>query len=109
MKPIKTGKFTRIQSRLISEEKLPVGYAAVLTSQALTQFDPRVKEGVELWAENSLPEDFEVNGMKLTALRRNYGCSDFLALCILNTALTNPECFTEAVFRLRRVLTNVDK
>ena len=106
---METSKFARIQARLIAEEKLPVGYAAVLTSQALTRFDPRVAKAVDLWAENALPADYAVAEMKVADIRRNYGCSEFLALCILNTALTDPDCFVDAVFMLGRVLADVEQ
>lgn len=83
--------FVRVQTKLVAEDKLSFPYAAILTDMALNRFDERVREGVMLWLEDKLTEDFEVDGVTVCEILDEVNGSMFQTLCIMDMLLKNPE------------------
>jgi len=80
----------KLQFKLNTDEHIPLPYAAALTDDALNHFDERVREGVLLWVEGALPEDFGVDGATVAEIRNYYKISDFAALCFMDVYLKRP-------------------
>lgn len=83
---------SRLQRKIQLQENLPLPHAALLAHMVLTTFDPRVLEGVKSWLDDTLTDEFAVGDLMLGEIRSAYGgCSDFVALQVLNLCLTDPD------------------
>ncbi len=92
MDTLEKGKLIRlVQRRIHLEEEVPLIYAGILTNEILNHADERVLEGVQKWLDNTLTEDFEVEGISLQAIREGTKASLIGALCMLDVYIKNPE------------------
>lgn len=80
-----------LQNKICQEEGIPLLYAGVIANEVLNHFDERVLLGAEAWLKGTLTPDFKVEGTSISDLQKETGASLFGALCILDTALRNPE------------------
>lgn len=92
--------FHQIQLRLISEEKLPVPYAAVMAATALYDFDPTLRSAVEQWAAGESVSQHSLQETSVQDIRDEIGGSEFQAMCVLNMVARHPGCFENAVLNL---------
>lgn len=97
---MKPGLFHKIQLRLISEEKLPVPYAAVMAATALFDFDPALRSAVEQWAAGESVANCSLKDTSVQDIRNEIGGSEFQAMCVLNLVARYPSCFENAVLNL---------
>lgn len=88
--------FTRLQAKLVAKEKLSLPYAAIMAENALYRFDERVREGVILWLDDKLTEEFEVEGYALYEFFKEAKVSLFQALCMLDILLKDPKVLKKA-------------
>lgn len=88
---IKIGEARALQSKLRLEEKLPIAYAAILADDAMNRFDPRVLEGVKLWVNGELTDDFGVEDATIAEIRKYTGLTGFKALAYMDIYLKNPD------------------
>lgn len=93
--------FTRLQAKLVAEEKLSFPYAAIMTENALYRFDERVREGVILWLDGKLTEEFEVEGYALYEFFKEAKVSMFQALCMLDILLKDPKVLKKAIWGIK--------
>ena len=80
-----------LQLRIEIEEKLPIAAAGILANDALNHFLPAVREGVLLWMDDKLTDDFAVEGINLGSLRRGMALSPFFALYAMNMMIAEPD------------------
>ena len=80
-----------LQTRLMAEVNLPIAYAAILAENALNRFDPRVLEGVKLWMNGQLSDDFSVGDATIGEIRECAGLTGFQALCYMDVYLKHPD------------------
>lgn len=78
-----------LQVKLMTEEEHNAAYAAVLAENALFRFDERVREGVMLYIEDELTDDFGVEDMTIGEIREETDVSAFCALCMLDIYIKN--------------------
>lgn len=89
--------FSRLQNRLVQEEKLSIIHSAILTADILNHYEPSVKEAVLAWADGKDVGTYEIDGTSVEDITGELNCSVFQALCILNGIHSNPEIFMDAV------------
>ncbi len=92
--------FNVIQTRLISEEKLPVAYAAIMTAQALNGFQPELKQAVQQWAEGKSVAQAALGDVTVADVQHEIGGSEFMAMCLLSMVKRYPGCFDKAILFL---------
>ena len=92
--------FHTIQTRLVSEEKLPIAYAAIMAAEALYGFQPELKQAVQQWAEGKSVAKTKLGEHTVESIQREIGGSEFQALCLLSMSARHPGCFDEAVLFL---------
>lgn len=90
--------FTRLQAKLVAEEKMSFPYAAILADLALNRFDERVRKGVILWLDGKLTEDFEVEDYTVYEILDDLDGSMFQALCIMDMLLKDPEAVRNIIW-----------
>ena len=79
-----------LQTELIARENLPLRYAGFLSAAVFQDFSEKAREGVMLWMEKKLPDDFEVAGVTVGAIMRDIGATAFEALCMLDLHARHP-------------------
>ncbi len=103
MDKLEKGRMLRaIQRKIVIQEHLPLVYAGVLANEVLNHFDERLLKGVELWLEDSLTPEFEVDGVTLQELREGTEASLFGALCMLNVYLNDPDAIKAAIWEMEK-------
>ena len=80
-----------LEDRIRVSEDVPQSIAVILADKVLNQFDDRVREGVLLWLDNKLSDDFSVEGNSIAFLREQLNVSPFMALCALDILLRDPD------------------
>lgn len=73
-----------LQDQLVRREHLPLRYAGILAVEVFGAFSDRVREGVMLWMDDRLPQDFAVAGVSVGKIMSDIGATAFEALCMLN-------------------------
>ncbi len=101
--------FSKIQCRLVEEEKLPIPYAAVLAAQALYDFAPELQQAVLHWANGESVAGAELDGTAVEEIQEEIGGSEFLGLCVLNQVVRHPGCFEAAVLNVQRDFVDWEK
>jgi len=94
--------FSTIQNKLISDEKMDLIPAAIMTADIINHYDKDVRTAIIDWANGEDVSSFEVEGTKVEDLKYELGCSDFQALAILGAIKTDPDIFEDAVLLLGR-------
>lgn len=90
-----------LQAALTAREKLPVRYAAMIALQAVNEFDPRLTEAVNAWADGTLTADFALEDCSLQDIMDDTGASLFEAICMMDLQIRHPERIEQAVWVLR--------
>lgn len=88
---IKLGIPRQLQNKLRATEKLSVAQAAILADNVLNRFENQAREGVLLWLNDKLTDEFAVGGLSVGEVRRMTGVSPFEALCFLDIHMKNPD------------------
>ena len=92
--------FTRLQTKLVAEEKMSMPYAAILADLALNRFDERVRKGAILWLDGKLTEDFEVEDYAVYEILDELNGSMFQALCIMDMLLKDPDAVRDIIWTI---------
>lgn len=90
--------FAKVQTRLMTDEGLPMVYAGILAENVMYRFDDRVREAAVRWANQKLPENFAVDGYVLSDIRAELNCSAFAALSIMDIMLKDPQRVAEGIW-----------
>lgn len=88
---MKHNLFAELQRKLANEENLSLPYAGILAENALYRFEPAVREGVLLWMNGLLSDDFAVAGKSIKAIRAEIASTPFQSLCVLDILVKDPE------------------
>ena len=80
-----------IQTRICTEEDIPLLYAGIIANEVYNHFDERVLEGMDLWLNGELTPEFEVDGKSIADYQFATGTSLFGALCLMDLELRDPD------------------
>lgn len=103
MNEVKTIK--AMQAKIMTDEKMSIVPAAIMTDNVLNRFDPRVREGALLWLEDRLTDEFQVDDISVADVRDELDVTPFQALCVMDIYLKNPVFIPRADWFLRGVWT----